>query len=245
MMSPPSNCPVYASGDLCTCSAFGRDSASCPYNSAPAPAVDTLTNPGIIELNPAPLGPRAVTIVTGLGRSGTSMAAHILDASGISMGERKDDVVYEDNDFGDAIRVGSVSQFETISQIRDGDHLRWGFKATSLHDNRWTFDLLDDVRMVVMSRDPIAIACRAAVAHKMDAAEMLPSIAADSAAAIAWAFRQRCPVLLCSYEKAIAKPREFTQRLVEFAGGDTTNLDALAALVEPERPHYVQNARVP
>lgn len=205
----------------------------------------TLTNPGIIELNPAPLGQRAVTIVTGLGRSGTSMAAHILDASGISMGERKDAVVFEDNDFGDALLYRDGELFSRLFTKRSKAMPRWGFKTTGLHDfDAWRLNMLPGIRMVVMSRDPVAIACRAADAHKLDAAEMLPGIAADAAASVAWAFRQRCPVLLCSYEKALADPHAFAQRLVEFAGGSIDDLDGLAVLVQPERPHYVENARV-
>lgn len=204
----------------------------------------SLLNNGIIELNPAPLGPRAVTLVTGLGRSGTSMAAWVLDASGVPMGERKDDVVFEDHEFYVAISSQNKDMFLTAYYDRRMSRPRWGFKATGLHDHAWTFDDLLDVRMVVMVRDPVAVTCRAAIADRQHPLENIDMFAASAYRSVLWATRQRCPVLLCSYEKAIAKPRAFVERLVTFAGGNTYDLDGLAALVQPERAHYVENARV-
>jgi len=92
-------------------------------------------NPGTFILNPSPAGDEASVLVTGLGRSGTTMVSRVLSALGLFMGERVSKGTNEDKDFRNIIKSGSLGKFKKLCRERDEQFKRWGFKYPAARHN--------------------------------------------------------------------------------------------------------------
>ncbi|MBE7180589.1 MAG: hypothetical protein INR71_05140 [Terriglobus roseus] len=195
-------------------------------------------NNGLIELNPMLPGAEMAVVIIGLGRSGTSMVARLLDAAGIPMGTRKDSRTYEDNDFVEAMRDGGPGDMQRLIMQRGTEHRRWGFKTTSgIGIGPLNTVVIPHGRMIVMVRDPIAVASRHAIEHATEATDDLSSFAHGVAMTLDWALSQTMPVLMVSYEKAITGPAAFLERLWRFCGIFDDPASYLS-LVRPGHPEY-------
>jgi hypothetical protein len=186
-------------------------------------------NPGTFIANPSPAGDQASVLVTGLGRSGTTMVSRVLSALGLFMGDEVSRGTNEDKDFRNIIKKGSLEAFEKLCRDRDQRFDRWGFKYPAARHNlaEWVAAMRSP-RVIVTSRDPLATAIRAANATS---AEVLPTFEQalrrmlrlfDSLGEL------QCPVLFLSYEKALTRPRASTAVLAEFCGIDADE-DAIEA----------------
>ena len=187
-------------------------------------------------------------IVTGVARSGTSMVARVLSGAGVFMGEDLDDVVFEDPDFAVLFSQPTVDPDILTRMLRDRDraHPVWGFKRPHLHVQREAeIGLFRNPSVIVMVRDPVAVAERNAIAEQCDVVQSLSMATADLQQMMQYVEALTCPVLLVSYEKALRQPDRFVSRLLEFCGLDLTAAEQarLAALVEPDRPAYIESAR--
>ena len=191
-------------------------------------------NPGTFILNNAPAGEEASVLVTGLGRSGTTMVSRVLSALGLFMGERVSRGTNEDKDFRNIIKSGSLGKFKKLCRERDERHQRWGFKYPAARHNLGALvGAMRAPRVIVTSRDPLATAIRAAGATD---AEVLPTF--DQALRrtirlLASVQELECPVLLLSYEKALTRPRDCTSALASFCGidADEETIAAAAAMI--------------
>ena len=201
-------------------------------------------NDGLLELNPARHGQRCATVITGVARSGTSMAARVLHGAGMHLGDC-DDVVFECRDMARHLDSGDPAELRAaIAHRMSIPRYRWGFKRPNLHSCPiWPPDGFADTRLVLMVRDPVSTALRAGLAHDVDPVHLVEETAQATADAVAFALHQTCPVLLVGYEKAIAKPQVFVRALTDFAGWPVLDVRPLLDMIEPERPHYLRNAR--
>lgn len=209
-----------------------------------------LSNDGILILNPLPHRENEVIVVTGVGRSGTSMVARVLQAAGLHMGDDMDDVVFEDRQMAAHIDSGNPEELREAIEHRSRVRARWGFKKPGLHSNAcWDGSRVPNLRMVIIVRDPVALGLRAAKADQKPPSEAIREAVQWMTAETEFAFAQTCPLMLISYEKAITKPARFLEGLFKFTGvTDFTGMQApdplhYVRLIEPERPDYVQQAR--
>ena len=210
-------------------------------------------NKGVISLNQSDRSahgmPEARTlIVTGVARSGTSMVARVLSGAGVFMGQNHDDVVFEDTDLRDLFTDAAVDpeRLGTLLRDRDRAHPVWGFKRPHLHvQGPAAIELFRNPSVVVMVRDPVAIAERNAISEQLDVLHALSTATSDLQQMMQFVESLTCPVLLVSYEKALRQPSRFIARLIEFCGLSLTDAEqaALVALVEPDRPAYIESAR--
>lgn len=211
-----------------------------------------LRNKGIIRLHPThSLRHRPVErtlIVSGVARSGTSMVARVLQGAGVFMGERLDDVVFEDHEFSLLFSDPNHGRLEVDALLRKRDrrHRVWGFKRPHLHvEAEPVVELCRNPFVILTVRDPVAIAERNAISEHRNSADSLGEAITDLQAMLHYARSLTCPVLFVSYEKAVLQPEQFVDRLLEFCGLEVP-LDArerLLALVEPDRPEYLEAAR--
>ncbi len=167
---------------------------------------------GILHLNPVTAPENATIIITGIGRSGTSMAAGALHDLGVWIGSDWRPGIFEDQPtrlalyhFWHDMRADVIARYNGILP-------RWGFKFPSLHNHMhppelWQFRA---PRMVVLWRDMMAVSARAGVDPGVILAEQ----------AALWRFVQavECPVLMVSYEKAMENPAAFVSALAAFSG---------------------------
>lgn len=190
-------------------------------------------------------GPNTL-IVCGVARSGTSMAAKLVEGLGIFLGERKDPVVLEDVEMAAALEKDDGSLEHLIEQ-RNRAHQTWGFKRPSAY--KYLLPLLPKFRnpaIVVTMRDLAAISARNVVAIGMDQREALEAALNESIGLLSF-LRQlppKLPVLLMSYEKSLLYPGDAAKQVAEFLGIDNPRLIARAkSAIQRENPAYWGSAR--
>lgn len=212
----------------------------------------SLSNRGIITLNRKALypalaklpAPRTV-IVTGLARSGTSMVAQAVKAAGIFIGASADDIVHEDVEIGAALERGDDKALGDIIANRNISHQVWAFKRPNLHRELApaAVEKFRNPHLVVTFRDVAAMAQRAVMSEQLPAWSMLEEAATGNAALLEFVKRVKCPVMLVSYEKALAFPDSFIDALSDFIGGPVAPTEEMRGAVEPDRSAYIRSAR--
>ncbi len=212
-----------------------------------------LRNKGVITLHPvAPDGgqirsPKTL-VLTGVARSGTSMVARVLHGAGVYLGENLDHVVFEDNEFSALFDETDLDleRYRTLLRQRDDRFPIWGFKRPHLHvHGPSTVRHCRNPFVVLTVRDAVAIAERNAISEHRDPFESLTLASFDLQKMLEFSKALDCPVMLVSYEKAVSQPDCFVDRLLEFCGLhlDPADVAPLVALVEPDRPAYIESAR--
>ncbi len=167
------------------------------------------------------------------------MVAKMLVAAGVFMGGRRDEVTFEDADIVDCLRSQNRAALRGIIACRNAVHPVWGFKRPQLHDllRPRELALFRAPRLILVLRDPIAVAQRNVVSMYAAAVPELHSAVAALSAAVRLATAAPCPTLLVSYEKALLFPARFVPRLMAFCGL-TTSGDDLVRVVDAEAKDY-------
>lgn len=205
-------------------------------------------NEGVIHIGSDPRSAQAekTFIVMGVARSGTSMVATALTAAGLYMGAHPNDVVQEDKQILSFLQAGQHAMLRTLIGYRNSQHAVWGFKIPNLH----AYLTADHIRwfrnphLIVIFRDPVAVAVRGALSEHYDTMEGLLASAHANVAVAAFIDRLKCPTLLLSYEKAITFPERTLQSLLSFCGIEA-NQELMARLVNvilPNNPAYLATA---
>ena len=179
--------------------------------------LEELANTGVATLNPAPATGKATIIILGTPRSGTSMPAKVLDGLGVFLGDRFGRGVFEDQRIAMSIEK-NAEPLETV--IRDYDsHDIWAFKRPRVFRQLdRCLHLFRNPRLVVMSRDPVAVAIRNNVSMGHEFPACLKNALKEMNDLFDFVGRQTVPVLCVSYEKAMADRAAFVDRLTEFCG---------------------------
>lgn len=210
--------------------------------------METGTNLGIIRIGRQPaLGftPRTF-IITGLGRSGTSMTAAMFAQLGLLSRSDAYEITLDDREFLHVLvcrdRAGLVGAIER----RDRAYTAWAFKIPSIHGYLEPLDLslFRNPHLVVIVRDVVATACRHAIAEYVGPATSLFETAQGQADLFAFMKRLDCPILFISYEKAVLHKDEFVCALANFAGIPLTGDQRiqLAGLINPDNDEYIRGA---
>jgi hypothetical protein len=153
---------------------------------------------------------------------------------------------FEDDDVADCLRSRNRGALRSIISSRNAAHPVWGFKRPHLHELLRPRDLalFRPPRLILVLRDPVAVAQRNVVSMYATAVQELHSAVAAVDAAVRLASTAPCPTLLVSYEKALLFPDRFVSRLMAFCEVATNN-DALMRLVEAEPRDYRTSAQRP
>jgi adenosyl cobinamide kinase/adenosyl cobinamide phosphate guanylyltransferase len=189
---------------------------------------------------------RRTIIVTGVARSGTSLIAGLLREAGLFMGDYIYEVVNEDSQILEFLHSGDRGMLRRLIRDRNSSHSNWGFKIPNLHAYllHQELRLFRNPHLVVITRDPVAVAIRNNLSEHVDQMEALKA-AADAMQAMAYFISQaRCPTLLLSYEKALAFPNVTIDSLIEFCGLRSPEhvRNKLFAQVQPNRAEYLAAA---
>jgi hypothetical protein len=213
-------------------------------------AAPDLLNRGFIINRPAAWRPgrRGRTfIVTGLHRSGTSLAASILKQAGIFIGDEINDIVFEDEAIARVLASRDTVALQRIIGERDADYRTWGFKQPMLCNDldAGQLALFNDPHLIVTFRDPVSISVRASLSEYREPTQALSETMRDLNALMAFLGAIRCPVLLLSYEKALMFPGDFVDAVMQFCHipRNAALRTLLLGVIEPNRPGYIAGAR--
>jgi hypothetical protein len=210
--------------------------------------IESLVNQGVILARPGngTSGPRTF-IVTGTQRSGTSMIAAILRQIGVFMGARINENVVEDEDIAEVLSREDLDGLRAIIRGRNETQGTWGFKLPMLDRDLGAnaFSMFRDPHVILMFRDPAAVAVRGALSDYDEPMKRLREAVAEQAALVAFADRLRCPLLVLSYEKALAFPDVCVDAVLAFCGLPRHDLvrGRLVPLIVANKPGYIDEAR--
>jgi hypothetical protein len=184
-------------------------------------------------------------IVSGVGRSGTSMIAKVVDAIGIPMGRTDGLAVCEDREFNTALCLSDYHRLRQIIRDRDATHERWGVKLASLQNQIFPPQLnyFRSPRLIIVMRDVAATAARShkSGSEKTSLQETLRNVAKQTLDMVTFIENATCPTLVISYEKLIAFPDSGIDQIANFCRIDVSE-DArrrARTAIEPNNPAYI------
>jgi hypothetical protein len=162
-----------------------------------------LLNRGFIINRPAEWRPgrRGRTfIVTGLHRSGTSLAASVLQQAGIYIGSEINDIVFEDEAIARILASRDSGALRRLIAERNANYRTWGFKQPMLCNDldAARLALFNDPHLIVTFRDPVSISVRTSLSEFREPAQALGAAMDDLNAMMAFLGRTSCPSLLLS-----------------------------------------------
>ncbi len=210
---------------------------------------DALVNRGFIVRagSRPPDGGGSTIIVSGVARSGTTMLAGMLREAGLHMGTFLADVVHEDRQLLAILQSGQRQLLVSAIAERNAAHQDWGFKIPNLHAYLHLADLarFRNPRIVLIFRDPVAVAVRNAISEMFDEFSTLAETAAAELAVVEFARAADCPLLLVSYEKALIFPEMLVDAIAAFCSlqPDEAQRARMIELVQPNPDGYLRHAR--
>src|SRR6185437_9469836 len=212
---------------------------------------DALVNRGCI-VRPGSANPNAAAegrtfIISGLARSGTTMAAQVLREAGLYLGTHLAELVCEDREFLAILHADRQEMLDRAIAARDAKHRDWGFKVPNIHGFLRYTDLsrFRNPHLVLIFRDPLAVAVRNAISEYFDQLTTLSDAVVALGSVVAFVQNTDCPSLLMSYEKALIFPDEFVGTLTGFCGlsPDPEARRRVVDLVRPNPETYLRGAR--
>ncbi|HVY16395.1 MAG TPA: hypothetical protein VHB27_14310 [Rhodopila sp.] len=214
--------------------------------------MDDLINKGVIvkpgrRAVPPGMAKGRTFLVSGTGRGGTTMVASLLHEAGLFLGDRLSDLVFEDSEVIEVLASRDLARLDALIARNNARHQDWGLKAPMLVGYLQARDLqrFRDPHLLIVFRDPVAIAVRHATAEHVSPLPVVREVAEASFGLACFAEDVSCPTLMLSYEKAISFPETVVDAVTRFCGfPDSAELrQRLLARVEPNAKAYINNAR--
>jgi hypothetical protein len=208
--------------------------------------LDALKNEGVLALNKPPSAAAEKTvIVLGPARGGTTMVASVLQALGVTMGEKLGPVL-EDVELSQAVEARERPRLQEIVARRNAAHPLWGWKRPSAleHSDVWQ-GAFRNPYVIAVFRDPFAIANRNRISMLSDVFQNMERSIEQLGLLTGVVRRQQGPVLLCSYEKALVSPATFVMAVDDFLdlGAQARHEDAIRRIV-PSPREYLESSRI-
>jgi hypothetical protein len=160
-------------------------------------------------------------LVTGLGRSGTSAAASIMFHFGYCLTELPPIRNHEDPHLRDLLKDGKIDEIVGILQNRVANHSHVAWKDPKIYGRsgqNLVGKLADDWLVVVIFRDPIAIAMRRAMSEQAEFSADLARVISGQRKLLDFAdgVAKTRAVLYVSYEKMLTDPVGFISEFAEY-----------------------------
>ena len=185
-------------------------------------------------------------LITGLARSGTSILAGILQSAGVWLGDHVYEPINEDAEIAQMLRARDLSRLDALISRHNAKAPVWGLKIPDLHQflQHDELSLFRNPHLIVIFRDPVAVAARNALSEQMDGMQAIIEATSAMHALAQFVRASRLPFLFVSYEKALVFPRSFIDNVLDFCGIalDEAGRAGLLRHVQPNRSQYVLTA---
>lgn len=206
----------------------------------------SLENTGVVTVNAEGNLPAQRTIVVlGAPRGGTSMVAGALHHLGVYMGERLGDATFEDSVLCPATNAQDERTIASTIASRNADYRIWGWKQAQAFEY-YVSDVADKLRnpvYVAVFRDVVAVGNRKRISGRSKMFEGMLATLTRYRQITEFLRSTSAPILLVSYEKAVADCKAFVDELARFAGvTDPARLQAAESFIEPAPKAYLQKA---
>ena len=164
--------------------------------------------------------PEKTLLITGLARSGTSMLAAMLQAAGVWLGDHVYEPINEDAEITQMLRARDLFRLDALIKRQNAKAPIWGFKMPDLHQFLQHDELtrFRNPHLIVIFRDPVAIAVRNVVSEHVDGAQAMVEATSATHSLTRFVLASHLPFLFLSYEKALLFPRVFVDSVLSFCG---------------------------
>lgn len=177
-------------------------------------------------------------VVSGLGRSGTSMLAKIIAAGGIQMGPANNPI-HEDLAISNLIENEKKWALRREVSHRNKERNVWGFKRPLIIRHHKTLDkVLRNPRYIIIFRDPLAFASRVKLSRGLTIRRGLEVYKNQSEIIVDFVCQSKSPMLLLSYEKALGNPENTIDTLQRFCGIEKEKVPDMIAQIRPNDSEY-------
>jgi hypothetical protein len=186
-------------------------------------------------------------LITGLARSGTSMLAALLEGAGVWLGDHVYQPINEDAEITQILRARDLTRLDALIRRQNAKTPIWGFKMPDLHQFLQHDELgrFRNPHLMVIYRDPVAVAARNALSEQVDGTEAMIETTAAMHSIAQFVRASGLPFLLLSYEKALLFPQVFIDGALKFCGItlDDEKRAGLRRHVQPNRMQYVLTSK--
>lgn len=177
-------------------------------------------------------------VVSGLGRSGTSMIAKLLVAGGISMGSSSGPI---QEDVGISTLIEQARKWALRREVKRRNNLMdvWGFKRPLIVKHHKTLDrTLRNPRYILIFRDPFAVTSRNKLSLGFTISQGLEIFRKQSEILENFIRDTKRPILLLSYEKVLGDPDEAVSTIQNYCGIDKSKTPAMLAQIRANDSEY-------
>lgn len=214
-----------------------------------------LTSSGMLTVNTDTIKQEEVftTIVLGIPRGGTTMAARVLDALGIYMGKmitanyEDPDLVFHQLNYNQDKSDAHINAMREMVEARSNEHPIWGWKIPGAPLPS-LYDACHNPRFISIHRDEIAIASRIDASDDEPFMGVLTGIMEVKQKIQHFLMTSGRPIYMISYEKALLHPEKFVDGLIQFlAPYHPTAAQRQAAIdvITPSPKEYLLGTRTP
>ncbi len=204
-----------------------------------------LINNGVWLKNEDVCQKQSTIAVTGLGRSGTTMASRILSALDIPMGEKLTPRTNEDKEIQLLLKSKDFEGFSNICEKRNAQWDKWGYKCPALRGSiKNVIHSMRNPRVIILYRDILAISLRNNISVEADIEESLHNSINAYKRMLSVMSELECPILSLSYEKSLTHPEYTVREIAKFCGVELSaaKTQEIVSIIKNGDPQYLKNA---
>lgn len=212
----------------------------------PDQSLRQLENQGLLALNETRAPADATLVVVGVARGGTSLAAGVLDALGVFLGDDSHPPVYEDLRLSRAFEDEDTDRIAAVVTDYNARHRHWGWKRPSaVHYLDQAHSRLRHPRYLVVFKDIFSIANRNRISMANDILPGMGRALDEYQKVLDFLQRHQPPALLISYDKALRDKQGFVDAAIEFCGLTPTPSarERALAFITPSPEAYMEATR--
>lgn len=185
-------------------------------------------------------------IVSGLGRSGTTMIATMLRAGGVFMGVPKDSVIHEDVHIANLIETRQEEQLSKFINNRNMRWKIWGFKRPLIVSHSDFYEQwVRSPRYIIIYRDPLAVSMRNMKSMRYPFQAAMDTYFSQMQDIQHFVRKNKFPILFLSYEKALLDKRFVAKNVARFCGIHQAMIPKMVESINPNDPRYLEGTKAP
>jgi hypothetical protein len=179
-------------------------------------------------------------ILSGHGRSGTTMLAKLIEAGGIKLWKTENSVVKEDIRISRTIEEGKLAVLKRIVAERDELNDKWSFKRPLIYRHSALIEKsMRNPRYIIIFRDPLAASNRSAISVGRSILDAMRMYRNQFGITVEFILKCKAPILLLSYEKVLINPSEAIEAVREFCGIGPEKVELMKEQITANHPEYL------